>query len=100
MYLGRLVEVASTDELFGNPLHPYTRALLSSVPIPDPKLERERVEMTPEGELPSPFDTIEGCAFRERCPVAQAVCKTMRPIHVEPVPGHKVMCTQYGTPSD
>lgn len=99
MYLGRLVELASTEELFGNPLHPYTQALLSSVPIPDPKREAERVEMTPEGELPSPVDDIAGCAFRERCPSAHDACKSMRPIHAEPVAGHKVMCTLHGTPS-
>ena len=99
MYLGRLVEVASKDELFSNPLHPYTQALLSSVPIPDPRLEAARVEKTPEGELPSPIGTIEGCAFRSRCPLAHEECRTMRPELTEAVPGHGVMCTLHGTPS-
>jgi len=100
MYLGRLVEVAPKDELFSNPLHPYTQALLASVPIPDPRLEAARVERTPEGEPPSPIDAIEGCAFQSRCPLAHEGCRTMRPVLTEAVPGHKVMCTLHGTPSD
>ena len=100
MYLGRLVEVASTDELFARPLHPYTRALLSSVPVPDPVAERERVELTPEGELPSPFADIPGCAFRDRCPHAREACRTLRPELTEAAPGHRVMCVLHGTPSD
>ncbi len=99
MYLGRLVEVAPKAELFGNPLHPYTRALLSSVPIPDPRLEAARIEQTPEGELPSPIGTITGCAFRGRCPLAHDACRTMKPVMAEPVSGHTVMCTLHGTPS-
>jgi oligopeptide transport system ATP-binding protein len=99
MYLGRLVEVGPTRDLFANPLHPYTRALLSSVPIPDPKLERARVELAPEGELPSPTATIEGCAFRARCPFAREACRTMLPVLAEPSPGYQVMCTLHGTPS-
>jgi oligopeptide/dipeptide ABC transporter ATP-binding protein len=100
MYLGRLVEIAPKEELFANPLHPYTHALLSSVPIPDPKLEAARVERTPEGELPSPIGTIEGCAFRSRCPFAQDKCRTMRPILTDAASQHMVMCTLHGTPSD
>ena len=99
MYLGRLVEVATKDELFANPRHPYTQALLSSVPIPDPKREALRVEQILEGDLPSPIGTIVGCAFRSRCPVAHDACKTMKPILAEPSPGHRVMCTLQGTPS-
>jgi oligopeptide/dipeptide ABC transporter ATP-binding protein len=99
MYLGRLVELAPKGELFKNPLHPYTQALLSSVPIPDPREERARVELTPEGELPSPFADIEGCAFRARCPHAHEACKTMKPVMTEAAPGHLVMCTLHGTPS-
>jgi oligopeptide transport system ATP-binding protein len=100
MYLGRLVEVAPKDELFSNPLHPYTQALLSSVPIPDPRLEAARVEKTPEGELPSPIGNIEGCAFRSRCPFAHEGCRTMLP-ELTPAggAGHGVMCTLIGTPS-
>jgi oligopeptide transport system ATP-binding protein len=100
MYLGRLVEVAPKEELFANPLHPYTQALLSSVPIPDPRLEAARVERTPEGELPSPIETIEGCAFRSRCPFAQEGCRTMRLVLTEAAPQHMVMCTLHGTPSE
>jgi len=100
MYLGRLVEVAPKDELFSNPLHPYTQALLSSVPIPDPRLEAARIEKTPEGEPPSPLAAIEGCAFRSRCPVAREACRAMRPVLTEAGPGHLVMCTLHGTPSD
>lgn len=100
MYLGRLVEIARKEELFANPLHPYTQALLSSVPIPDPKLEAARVEKTPEGELPSPIGTIEGCAFRSRCPFAQDKCRSMQPVLTEAAPRHMVMCTLHGTPSD
>jgi oligopeptide transport system ATP-binding protein len=100
MYLGRLVEIAPKEELFANPLHPYTQALLSSVPIPDPRLEAARVEKTPEGELPSPIGTIEGCAFRSRCPFAQDKCRAMRPVLMEAASQHMVMCTLHGTPSD
>ncbi len=99
MYLGRLVEVAPKDALFDTPLHPYTQALLSSVPIPDPRQEKARVEQILEGDLPSPIGTITGCAFRSRCPLAHDACKTMRPILAEPAPGHRVMCTLHGTPS-
>jgi oligopeptide/dipeptide ABC transporter ATP-binding protein len=99
MYLGRLVEIASKEELFSNPLHPYTQALLSSVPIPDPNLEAARVEKTPEGELPSPIANIKGCAFRGRCPFAQEKCRTMQPVLTEAAPQHMVMCTLYGTPA-
>src|SRR5262249_7513522 len=90
MYLGRLVELAPKHELFSNPLHPYTQALLSSVPIPDPRLEAARVERAPEGELPSPIETIEGCAFRSRCPFAQESCRGMRPVLTEAAPRHMV----------
>jgi len=98
MYLGRLVEVAPKAELFANPKHPYTQALLSSVPIPDPKRERNRVELAPKGELPSPMERIDGCAFRRRCPHATAGCAAMQPVMAEPTPNHFVMCTLHGTP--
>jgi oligopeptide/dipeptide ABC transporter ATP-binding protein len=100
MYLGRLVEVAPAQELFTRPLHPYTQALLSSVPIPDPVAERARVELTPEGEIPSPFTELPGCAFRDRCPYAREACRSLRPELTEAAPGHRVMCTLHGTPSD
>lgn len=99
MYLGRLVEVAPKADLFANPKHPYTQALLSSVPIPDPKRERARIELTPKGELPSPLEMIKGCAFRKRCPYATQPCASMQPVLVEAAPGHTVMCTLHGTPA-
>jgi oligopeptide/dipeptide ABC transporter ATP-binding protein len=87
------------EELFSNPLHPYTQALLSSVLIPDPNLEAARVEKTPEGELPRPIANIKGCAFRGRCPFAQEKCATMQPVLTAAAPQHMVMCTLYGTPT-
>jgi len=99
MYLGRLVETAPKKQLFDNPRHPYTRALLSSVPIPDPKRERARVELTLQGELPSPMQRITGCAFRTRCPLATEACASMVPELTEVAPGHRVMCILHGTPS-
>lgn len=99
MYLGRLVEVAPKEALFARPKHPYTQALLSSVPVPDPKRERARIELTPKGELPSPMEKISGCAFRTRCPHAKASCAEMHPQLTEAEPGHFVMCTLHGTPS-
>jgi oligopeptide transport system ATP-binding protein len=100
MYLGRIVEVAPKNELFSNPLHPYTQALLSSVPIPDPRLEAARVERTPEGELPSPIDTIQGCAFYNRCPFAHEGCRSMLPELTSTASAdHRVMCTLVGTPT-
>ena len=74
MYLGRLVEIAPKAELFAHPLHPYTQALLSSVPIPDPARERARVELTPERRAAEPLERIPGCAFRDRCPHAREAC--------------------------
>jgi oligopeptide/dipeptide ABC transporter ATP-binding protein len=99
MYLGRLVEVASKKKLFDNPLHPYTRALLSSVPIPDPRRERTRVEVAAQGELPSPMRKITGCAFRARCPHAREECATLVSELTPVAPDHSVMCTLHGTPS-
>ena len=73
MYLGRLVELADRDGLFGGPLHPYTKALLSAVPIPDPTLKRERIIL--KGDIPSPANPPSGCTFHTRCPFAQQLCK-------------------------
>lgn len=99
MYLGRLVEVASKDELFASPKHPYTQALLSSIPVPDPIHERERVENPPEGEIPSPFADIQGCAFQSRCPHVSDACKQLHSGLTEISTGHSVNCLLHGTPS-
>ncbi len=69
MYLGRIIEYGDVDAIFSNPRHPYTRALLSAVPIPDPQIERTRERILLSGDLPSPTETITGCAFRSRCPL-------------------------------
>ena len=70
MYLGKMMELTTSDELYENPLHPYTKALLSAIPIPDPPLERQRQRMLLEGELPSPANPPAGCRFSSRCPLA------------------------------
>ena len=90
MYLGKIVELAQTKELFSNPLHPYTRALLSSVPKPDPTLERERIVL--EGDVPSPIAPPSGCSFHPRCPLAvEGLCDTKEPSVVESN-GHQFAC--------
>ena len=95
MYLGRLVEVAPADELYENPLHPYTRALLSAAPIPDPKLAREMRRIGLEGELPSPLHVPSGCRFHTRCPQCSCEgCKQVEPALREVTPGHFVACDQ------
>ena len=100
MYLGRLVEVAPKKALFDNPRHPYTQALLSSIPVPDPRRERAKEDRPPPGELPSPMAKISGCAFRTRCPFATDACAHMRPELTNVAPGHDVMCILHGTPTD
>jgi len=90
MYLGRIVEKTTTEELFANPLHPYTKALLSSVPIPDPLAKKERIPLS--GDVPTPIDPPPGCTFRPRCPKALPECKEIRPRLEELEPGHEVSC--------
>jgi oligopeptide/dipeptide ABC transporter ATP-binding protein len=99
MYLGRLVEVATKTQLFEAPRHPYTQALLSSIPIPDPKLERARVENPPKGELPSPFADIKGCPFQTRCPHVTEACTRITDTLTEVASGHRVNCVLHGTPT-
>ena len=79
MYLGRIVEMADSDELYGNPLHPYTQALLSAVPMPDPAVETQRTFRPVQGEVPSPINPPSGCVFHPRCPIAVDDCKRERP---------------------
>ena len=90
MYLGRLAELAPSDALFATPLHPYTRALLSAVPEPDPKSARSRQRL--QGEVPSPLNPPKGCRFHPRCPLARDLCRAEVPALREVAPGHQVAC--------
>jgi oligopeptide transport system ATP-binding protein len=94
MYLGNMVELAQTDELFDNPLHPYTQALLDAVPIPDPTIEQARAHRVIQGEIPSPINPPSGCVFHPRCPVAVDQCRRVVPEFREVRPGHWVACTE------
>ncbi len=93
MYLGRLVEEAPTEELFDNPLHPYTRALMSAALPSHPDVEREEIILT--GEVPSPVNPPEGCHFHPRCPSRYEPCADAEPVEIEPTPGHRVVCHLY-----
>ena len=90
MYLGKMVELADREELFRNPLHPYTKALMSAIPIPNPRLRREHIIL--KGDVPSPLNPPKGCRFHPRCPIAVAQCAVEEPPFVEKSPDHSAAC--------
>ena len=92
MYLGNLVELASRDELYHNPLHPYSQALLSAIPIPDPEVEEKRKRIILEGSVPSPVNPPSGCSFRTRCRMAEEICAETKPEWREVSTDHWVAC--------
>lgn len=95
MYLGKLVEIAPSEHLYEKPMHPYTQALLSAVPVPDPSFHKERILI--EGDMPDPAAPPPGCAFHTRCPFKMDICKTVIPQLVEQSAGHSVACHLFGS---
>ena len=95
MYLGHLVELTESSNLYDNPLHPYSKALLSAIPIPDPDIEETRERIILEGELPSPINPPSGCVFRTRCPMAMEICSRKKPEWQEVEQDHYVACHLY-----
>lgn len=96
MYLGKMVEIGESNELYDNPIHPYTKALLSAIPIPDPDMSEANERIVLEGEIPSPIDTPEGCSFRGRCKYAKEICSKVTPDLKDMGGGHCVACHLYG----
>jgi len=96
MYLGRMVELADAEEIYNRPLHPYSKSLLSAVPIPDPKIARANQRIMLQGDIPSPLNAPSGCPFRTRCPYATEQCAQEMPAFNEVEPGHFVACHRIG----
>jgi peptide/nickel transport system ATP-binding protein len=92
MYLGRIIEITNSRELYSNPLHPYTKALLSAIPVPNPVIERKRTRIVLKGEVPSPADPPAGCHFHPRCSLATAECREAKPTLRDVGDGHEVAC--------
>ena len=90
MYLGKMVEVTTREDLYRDPLHPYTQALLSAIPVPNPRHKRDRITLT--GEVPSPLNPPSGCRFHPRCPIAKDICSVEDPVFEEKRPGHWAAC--------
>lgn len=98
LYLGRVMEIATRDAIYAAPLHPYTQALISAVPVPDPDVEKNKERIVLGGDLPSPMKPPSGCVFRTRCPKATDICASDVPVLEEKAQGHKVACHHWGPP--
>lgn len=100
MYLGIIVELADRNEIYANPVHPYTKALLSAIPVADPVYYETRKRIVLEGDVPSPANPPSGCRFRTRCPIAEEICGQSRPVFKEIAPGHFVECFKWDHPDN